>query len=166
MPDFTGFGSTNVDDVTIKIDSEGKLKVKAVGQAFIFLNPRQYKSIVQGTWAYTRDENYYGDYVWNNGTTKALNDEVDYRIWLPEGTFKLYFIYKKGSNGGIMHALLDDTEQGTIDTYAGSAAYNQSDYIELTTTEAGFYDLKIKMASKNASASDYMCNIAFMYITE
>lgn len=86
----------------------------------------------------------------------AQNAEISWDIWLEAGTYKYAQIATHGTSVGIHHIQLDGSDVGTIDGYAGANSNNN--YAEVTgivIATAGVKTFKLKMATKNASSSNY-----------
>ena len=104
---------------------------------------------------YSTSSNYRLGFV---AQSSAQNDEIVFPVGLQAGTYRLEFLYGKGSNCGIATFYLDATSLGTIDTYNAATSYNDASAItSITVATSGWYDFKIKMATKNGSSSGYVC---------
>ncbi len=103
----------------------------------------------------------YGGYLLNSG---AQNDEVVFSVVIPGGTWTLELMYAQGANIGIYTITIDGASltslsgsADTIDGYAAGVTRNVTTAITgivlaaNTTARA----LKLKMATKNASSSNY-----------
>lgn len=90
---------------------------------------------------------------------QAQNNLVNWDIWLDAGTYKFALIHSVGTDRGIFHVRLGGTDKGTIDSY--SAVGNDNTYSEITgiAVTAGLYNFELKMATKNASSSNYVGQI-------
>lgn len=172
MPDTKG-GITipslvSVDDVTIETNGEGKIQVvdgfNGEGRLWVSLYTRL---ITQGTWTQTIDTSkMFNFYLHNAGGVQ--NDEIYFPVFLAKGTYTLTMVSNKSTNLGIFTFSLDDAEIGTIDMYNGSPITNQiSTIANITVTESKLYNLKLKLATKNASSTGYLCyvNALDMYRT-
>lgn len=123
-----------------------------------------------GTWALSVNANYIGNGVYYN-SSNALNDETNYDIVLAPGTWSFDFTLSKNTNGAIVTVSLDDgygtfTTLGTIDTYNGSALYNQVITISgnvLAGTIPLRRRLKIAVTGRNASnTTGYYLNLQYI----
>lgn len=104
-------------------------------------------------------------------STSAQNAEIVWDIVLSAGTWTLELMHSTGSNRGIYTAALSEdgvtfTDVGsspylasasTIDGYnAGGATETRSSLTGITIASTGRYALRLKMATKNASSSNYL----------
>jgi len=120
-----------------------------------YVSPQHNPISEVGTWA-----NYLDTATIHNGhrhnSSTAQNDEVDYNVLLAAGTWTVEVMAIATSNAGIITVLIDDASQGTMDFYAGSPSYNTIKSVTgITINSDGIYELKLKTATKNASASAY-----------
>ena len=114
-------------------------------------------SIRQGTWAVLEADLWGGGRL-HNGTTKALNDELALGSFnVPDSAnYTAYILGETGPAFGILHLILNGTDKGNVDFYHGVGASNQEKEIALASLSAGNYSVRVKMASKNALATDYL----------
>lgn len=115
---------------------------------------------ITGTWdEWVRDgDNQFGGYIKSNG---VINAEVEYLFGCPAGTYDLTLAHQKGGNNGIYSFYIDGVLQGsTIDGYNASTLDNQTTTISVVVSSSGGHTLRVKMASKNASASAYEASIS------
>jgi hypothetical protein len=85
----------------------------------------------------------------------AQNDEIVFPVGLRAGTWKLILAYQAESNKGIVTVYLDAVSKGTRDMYEASAFVRVNEVTSIAVAAAGWYDLKLKMETKNASSSGY-----------
>ena len=87
--------------------------------------------------------------------TPALNDLFDQDQWLATGTYKIASLHQQDTTFGICTFLFNGVSQGTIDAY--NAASTVNNYVEITglAVTAGLQTIEQKIASKNASSSNY-----------
>lgn len=86
----------------------------------------------------------------------AQNDEITYALALSKGTWTFELNHTKTSSCGIYSVYVGGTLVGTIDGYAAVPAFNARDTIAgITISENGFYEVELRMASKNASSANY-----------
>jgi hypothetical protein len=98
--------------------------------------------------------------VWALNATKqssgAQNDEINFDVSLSPGTWVYEQMHSKGINIGIYTITVGDIVAGTIDGYASPSSPNELNSLTgIIVPSAGVYRLKVKMATKNASSSDY-----------
>ena len=99
-----------------------------------------------------------GSNIMNFGreSTGAQNAEVTWDVVLAAGTWRVDIVHIKGTDRGIISVQFDSVEKGTIDTYNGSLARNQLGSVTgITVATTAKVELKLKMATKNASSSNY-----------
>ena len=86
----------------------------------------------------------------------AQNDEIVYSLPMDAGTWDLSLVYSKGTAFGIATIQVDGVTVATVDQYAAAPAYGVvSTTTGITVATTGDHDIRIVMASKNASASAY-----------
>lgn len=120
-----------------------------------------------GTWSRgTSDTNRVSGYA--SCDTAAQNDMAALGIVvIPEtGDYTLSALFSKHSSYGIMHFLLNGSDEGTIDAYNSTILYNETDSITLSSIAAGIYALQVKISTKNASASAYGCKLQCVSIVK
>lgn len=90
-------------------------------------------------------------------SSAAQNDEISFNVILAAGTWTVRLMHVKGTNRGIYSVQIDDSEEGTIDGYNGSAVNNARDSVAgITVASGGKHELSLKMLTKNASSSAYL----------
>jgi len=102
------------------------------------------------------------DYVYatEKASSGAQNDEISWDVVLGAGTWSIELIHRQYVNRGIYSIQLGSVEKGTIDGYLATVGANiisSVDGIIIPTT--GKKELKIKMATKNPSATNYLGSI-------
>ena len=88
-------------------------------------------------------------------TSAAVNDAWTQSFFLADGSYTLSFLGRSGTDQGIMTVYIDDVSQGTIDWYNGSTVKNVVKTISITVIGNGYHVLKVVMATKNGSSSNY-----------
>lgn len=89
-------------------------------------------------------------------STGAQNAEIAFDVVLAAGTWAISLIHHQDTNRGIYTISLDASSVGTIDGYAASATTNvRSTVTGISVATTGKKELKLKMATKNASSSSY-----------
>lgn len=96
-----------------------------------------------------------GGGYWMQGATIAQNDEWTVDVWLDAGTYKVAIIHATAANNGIYTIQFNGVSQGTIDGYAAAGAENVYSEITGMAVTAGLKTLKVIMATKNASSTNY-----------
>lgn len=100
---------------------------------------------------------YFGSY--DNESTGAQNAEIYWDIGLSGGTWDFELTSSTANNRGIYTVSIDAVSVGTIDGYtAGSVLFARSVLTGITIA-SGTRRLKLKMATKNASSSNYFGTI-------
>ena len=95
----------------------------------------------------------------------AQNDEVTWDVLLDSGTWQLTHIDQKLFNRGIVTYYLDATSLGTQDWYnATQVAPFVATITGITVATAGWYTLKLKVESKNASSSAYYWSAVYLVL--
>ena len=135
------------------------------GEGHITFFGNSFYDDVKGVWALLSDTSYIMFSYLSNTTTHAVNDQIDYYIWLSKGTYTLSVMGATTSNSGIATYLLDDVSQGTLDWYsAGTVQGVLKTIASLVVTKSKNYKFSIKMATTNGSSGDYyhyMASFAF-----
>lgn len=91
---------------------------KDTGDGTILILPWNYSSITQGTWSIVISSAYwYNAYFFNS--SNALNDQIDYKIYVPRGTYTVSFLGLI-ANYGYIGLLLDSVLVAALDTYGSS----------------------------------------------
>lgn len=90
----------------------------------------------------------------------AQNDSITWDILLAAGTWSIELLYSSGSNRGIYSIQFNSVEKGTIDGYSAGAVENaRSSITGIVVSTTAKIELKLKMATKNASSSGYYGSI-------
>ena len=86
----------------------------------------------------------------------AQNAERAWYVVLAQGTWAITVIHTKDLDHGIYSVQIDTVEVGTVDGYNGSAQTNQYGTVAgVTVASTGKKELKLKLATKNASSASY-----------
>ncbi len=103
---------------------------------------------------YSLDNTGYADAeVYSSG---VQNDEISWQVALAAGTWAVDILFTKSNNRGIASIQIDDSAEGTVDFYGGSASWNNVGGVAgITIATTALYELSIKMLSKNGSSSSY-----------
>lgn len=88
-------------------------------------------------------------------SSMAQNDRVDWKVGLSSGTWDCTIAFRKMTICGIITLLIDGSSAGTIDTYAAAPAYGTGTLSGISIGSSGAHTIGIKMATKNASATNY-----------
>src|SRR3990172_11080350 len=90
----------------------------------------------------------------------AQNQACSWDVVLARGTWTCKLIHTKGTDQGIYSVQIDGVTEGTIDGYTGSTTYNQvSSVTGIVIPSERTVQLQLKMATKNASSSNYHGNL-------
>lgn len=118
-----------------------------------------------GTYVYTTFASGIDGFLYNSSHT--INDTIDFSLWVGPGTYDLYILGGADTNRGIETWQIDDgagsfTTLGTLDWYVASGGSNSilKTLTGLTVTGSVVRrKLRCKVASKNASSSDYFMSL-------
>lgn len=90
----------------------------------------------------------------------AQNDEISWKVPLGAGTWSITLGTRNSSSRGIYSVQLDGVEIGTIDGYNAADTQNQFATISgVVVAASAIVEVKLKMVTKNASASQYIGSI-------
>jgi hypothetical protein len=96
----------------------------------------------------------------------AQNDEINFDLIIAAGTWTFELIHQKSSARGICTLSLDGTSIGTIDMYNGTSVLStRSSVTGVSVATTGKKRLRLKMATKNASASSYYGDVQLLVCT-
>lgn len=87
--------------------------------------------------------------------TPAQNDEIGWKVLLRAGTWTITLIHFRSTDRGIYTVKLDTTSIGTIDGYGSAAGNVVSAITGVSVSTPALYTLKLVMATKHASSSNY-----------
>ena len=112
----------------------------------------------------------YGGSVWNGGYTHAggsVNNYREYGFGCLAGTYSIEIAYVTNAECGIISISLDGGSAlgTTIDTYSAGVAFRNATTITGISLSGGTHTIRLTVASKNASASNYfgyVCGIRFV----
>lgn len=98
-------------------------------------------------------------------STGAQSASIAWDVLIPKGTWQLELISIKDVDRGIYTVSLDGISQGLIDGYYNTSSLNESDLITgIQITSTAKKELKLTMATKNASASSYIGAISALQL--
>lgn len=128
---------------------------KQAGNADILIWGFAYNTQTAGTWAITYDANFlYAGYIYNS--TNAINDQIDYKVYLSEGDYTVTQELRMGTTRAIVGLLIDGTLVSAMDTYQSSTINSKMTYpnpIHISTT--GLKTLSYKILGQNGSSTGY-----------
>lgn len=139
--------------------SSGKVIVDP-GEGHITISPLSYSAIVQGTWNWAvigAQNNPFGTagQAFANIVTHAINDEMDFKVYLAAGSYTILLYTLTAASQGIVHVQIDGADVTTIDLYANPGGNNQRMSNTFVNSVSGIKTLGLKIASKNGASSDY-----------
>lgn len=103
----------------------------------------------------------YGSFLRSN---TAQNDAVWWYVPLAAGTYSFTLVYIRGTSTGIYSVRIDSVEVGTVDSY-GTAQYNTVGTVTgVSVATTGRKEIRLVMASKNASSSGYRGDLQHLTI--
>jgi hypothetical protein len=105
-------------------------------------------------------------------SSAAVDSELQFKVALGSGVYRLDLLYLANTNIGILTAYLDGVSLGTIDGYAASATkmpVNAGDagssIAGVVVSTPGIHTLKLKVTGKNASATQYYWQLSGLSVT-
>jgi hypothetical protein len=129
------------------------------------LNPFSEHTIVSGAaliWTSNTSQAGAGYY---QRSAIAINDEIEWLVAFPTGTYHIEYMAVKSSNSGIMTFLLDGGSISSHDLYAAVTALNTRGSSSNFNVDIGSVKtLTIRVSSKNASSSNYATLISWLQI--
>lgn len=94
-----------------------------------------------------------------NAGGAAQNDAISYDVVLAKGTWNCHLWVRKSTNTGIVTLQQDGSDMGTVDTYAAAAAAAKVSITSWSVSATGKKRMNFKMATKNASSSNYVLGV-------
>lgn len=91
-----------------------------------------------------------------NASASAQNDAWAVDVVLAAGTWDFHCWVRKSTNTGIITLQQDGSDMGTVDTYAAAAAAAKVSVTGWSVSATGKKRMNLKMATKNASSSNYV----------
>lgn len=140
-------------DNSTKIATTAYVDTKYAGDHLLLVG-WQNSGVTQGTWIIQASSSYVLAQTYTNSTT-TQNDQIDFLIGVSGGTYTIVLMYTKATSVGIATILVDGSSVGTIDMYAGSTTNNNVSSLTGVSIAAGRRTISIKIATKNASSSQY-----------
>jgi len=124
----------------------------------VILYPIYSDSVIAGTWTPSYNTSAYDNlYTYSAG---AINEEISWKAYIGAGTWKITMAFRYLTGAGIATFSINGTDVGTIDTYGAGGTYNNLGTISAINIPAsGFYNINIKMATKNGSATNYQLGV-------
>jgi hypothetical protein len=130
------------------------------GQWLVQILPYLSRTVVQGTWKFddaADTPSLFGFFTYNSSS--AQNDEIMFPVVLSAGTWQIEIICLASNNCGIATVSLGGSSVGTMDTYSASTTRNVVKSITgISVATSGQTTLSFKIATKNASSSNYRFN--------
>jgi hypothetical protein len=125
-------------------------------------------------WAATANTNWdniiqspKSQYAYELYSTGAQNASRSWDLDLVAGTWTLEVGYPTFSSGGIITAQVDGVSQAkTIDQYSASTVLAQHNTITLLVPTSGTHTVKLLMATKNGSSSNYTGDVSFLQLRQ
>lgn len=100
----------------------------------------------------TTGDAYFGALKTDNGNQNNL---VDFTFVVQKGTYTITLMHVKNTDHGIYSVQVDAVEVGTVDGYNGSRSPQSIGSVTGVAIATGKHTLRLKMATKNASSSNY-----------
>lgn len=95
----------------------------------------------------------------------AQNDEIVFSVRLGAGTYTLQLLHQKGNNRGIYTFQVDGSSVGTIDGYDSSTVNSSDTVTGIAVTSSGTHTLRVLMATKNGTSSNYRGAMSAIFLT-
>jgi hypothetical protein len=128
---------------------------KDTGDGLITILPWAYSAIIQGTWTFSINSAYYYLGIFYN-STNAVNDQIDYKVWLTKGQWQMSLgIGLNLSGSACIQVLLDSVAQGQIDPYSCSGAYYMGINGLINVTSTGLKTLSL-LAKQGIGGNAYV----------
>jgi|GEM_PF-4919362 len=117
---------------------------------------------INGAWGLTMNSNH-ADNTQINAPGPAIDNQVDFYVNLPSGTYSCIVHGQKDSSYGIATLKIDDVAVGTQDWYAAGSTVTSQTTANIAVATSGIKKLSVVMASKNASSSGYGIILSAIY---
>lgn len=131
------------------------------GEGHIVLLPPS-STVIQGTWVWNAYASQLAGFAYNN-ITWALDDEIDFLLWLAAGTYTFQLFGCTDGNSGIAEVSLNAAVIGSLDFYSAAMTYNVKKTIAgAAVATSGLYTLKLRMHTKNGAALHYWLALSFV----
>lgn len=115
--------------------------------------PWSYEATTVGVVTATQSNTYF----WGTRyEVSAQNDHLDYRVFLPAGTYTMRHYAPRSNNRGISTVTLDGSSIGTIDLYAGAVSQLTTNIAGIVVPTTGSHNLVFTQATKHGSSSGYV----------
>lgn len=101
--------------------------------------------------AHYRGTIIYSDYA--NGSW------IEWKAWIPAGTWDLHLIRYRGPSEAILQLSLDGAAAGTLDLYGSSTMNHPSSISGITVAETRIYTVRLSANGKNGSSGSYGINL-------
>lgn len=124
----------------------------------VYIHPTAWSSVASGSFAFgSGSTTDLGGGIIDNGGGCAVNDEVQYEVYLGVGTYTVRLYYRQGTANGQLDLEIEGTKEGsTLDTYNAANASNQSnDWSSISVTSAGLKTIAFKVTGKNGASTSY-----------
>jgi len=132
----------------------------AGGGSPLYIPIRQAGAVIQGTWSWDYYASHWCANRFYNNAAAAVNDQIDFYVYLAAGTYSFIFFCKNDTAAGKVHILIDTIDKGNVDLYAGSQLENQVETLaDVVVGTAGVKTISLKVSDKNASSSNYECDL-------
>lgn len=125
------------------------------GQGHITILPSFKSYTTQGRWV-EASSSVYGMYTAHYNVSNAQDDQVDYWIWLSNGTYTFSLFFRKDTNYAIYTILIDGSSVGTIDSYGAASNANIATVSNISISSTGRHVLSLKAATRNASSNGWI----------
>lgn len=116
-----------------------------------------------GVFATDRNDGYY--YNLAALTAGNQNDELEWRLLLQSGTWKLQIVHSGGANRGIYDVKVDGTSVGTSDGYSATNPTITAVFTGIVVATTAVVPVKVVMSAKHGSSSAYYSVLSALSMT-
>ena len=149
----------NTDLVWVDTNVAGGYGVFQPNSHIFYYVPR---SATSGVWTITLGSQPFGGVVASAGTQ---NEYAEWSASVVPGTYTFSILHDVDNNRGIYTVAIDGTDVGTIDGYAAAAAAAHDTIASITLTQAGVVPIRLTMATRNGSSSNFFGSISGITLT-
>lgn len=140
------------------MQGHSKLYSQDTGEGHIFVPAWAYNSVTQGTFTFLASSTSLFYFLLSNDTADAINDRINYKLYLSPGTYTFRCYHRKNTNGGIVTLALDSTaapyvEYGTADFNAAASVNNLWTIADIPISEGELFN--VMLLTKGTTSGTY-----------